>query len=130
MASADVEIPKQYKAAVYDAPGKISTKIETLDTPEPGPGEWRALPAPIQPGQVGGHEGVGVVAKMGPATERALASRGMAMRVIGIDAGSKEKLVRECGAEHFIDVTKHDDKSIVEEVMKAADGRGASAVIV
>ncbi|KAI4204610.1 MAG: hypothetical protein LQ348_001269 [Seirophora lacunosa] len=54
----------------------------------------------------------------------------MAMRVIGIDAGSKEKLVRECGAEHFIDVTKHDDKSIVEEVMKAADGRGASAVIV
>ncbi|KAI4119776.1 MAG: hypothetical protein LQ345_000335 [Seirophora villosa] len=39
MASADVEIPKQYKAAVYDAPGKISTKIETLDTPEPGPGE-------------------------------------------------------------------------------------------
>ncbi|KAL8962711.1 MAG: hypothetical protein Q9193_000929 [Seirophora villosa] len=165
MASADVEIPKQYKAAVYDAPGKISTKIETLDTPEPGPGEWRALPAPIQPGQVGGHEGVGVVAKMGPATERAvvkvgqrvgvkwvagtcgncppcleghdalcytvkLASRGMAMRVIGIDAGSKEKLVRECGAEHFIDVTKHDDKSIGEEVMKTADGLGASAVIV
>ncbi|KAL9014525.1 MAG: hypothetical protein Q9173_000826 [Seirophora scorigena] len=232
MASADVEIPKQYKAAVYDAPGKISTKIETLDTPEPGPGEvliklthsgvchsdlgimensvatppplrahplWRALPAPIQPGQIGGHEGVGVVAKMGPATERAvvkvgqrvgvkwvagtcgscppcleghdalchtvkisgyytpgtfqqyvvsqadyvtpipdnlksedaaLASRGMAMRVIGIDAGSKEKLVRECGAGHFIDVTKHDDKSIGEEVVKTADSLGASAVIV
>ncbi|KAL8720393.1 MAG: hypothetical protein Q9225_002745 [Loekoesia sp. 1 TL-2023] len=250
------DIPKQYKAAVYDDPGKISVKIETLDTPEPGPGEvlinlthsgvchsdmgvmeksWLALPYPTQKGQVGGHEGVGVVVKMGPATERAvvkvgqrvgvkwvagncgswrgggggkgelgkkrvdgryrpgtfqqyvvsqadyvtpipdnlksedaapmlcagvttyaalrrsqaksgqwvvilgaggghiavqLASRGMAMRVIGIDAGSKEKLVRDCGAEHFIDVSKHDDKSITEEVVKTAGGLGASAVIV
>ncbi len=33
------EIPKQYKACVYDSPGKISTKVEMLDTPEPGPGE-------------------------------------------------------------------------------------------
>jgi len=32
-------IPKQYKAAVYNEPGKISTKIETVDMPEPGPGE-------------------------------------------------------------------------------------------
>ncbi|KAL8942377.1 MAG: hypothetical protein Q9216_001697 [Gyalolechia sp. 2 TL-2023] len=209
---AEVEIPKQYKAAVYDEPGKVATKIETLDTPEPGPGEVL-----INMGQVGGHEGVGVVAKMGPATERAvvkvgqrvgikwiagncgscppclegydalcrsakisgyytlksedaapmlcagvttyaalrrsqaksgqwvvisgaggglghiavqLAHRGMAMRVIGIDAGSKEKLVRDCGAEHFIDVTKHDDKSIAEEVVKTAGGLGASAVII
>ncbi|KAL8661813.1 MAG: hypothetical protein Q9202_005239 [Teloschistes flavicans] len=60
-----------------------------------------------------------------------LASRGMAMRVIGIDAGSKEKTVRDCGAEHFIDVGKHtDDKSIAEEVVKTAGGLGASAVIV
>lgn len=36
---ADVQVPKQYKACVYDQPGKISTKIETLDMPEPGPGE-------------------------------------------------------------------------------------------
>ncbi|KAL8737478.1 MAG: hypothetical protein Q9181_001638 [Wetmoreana brouardii] len=54
----------------------------------------------------------------------------MALRVIGIDAGSKEKLVRDCGAEHFIDVTKHDDKSVTEEVVKTAGGLGASAVIV
>ena len=54
----------------------------------------------------------------------------MAMRVIGIDAGSKEQLVRDCGAEHFIDVTKHDDRSISEEVVKTTDGLGASAVIV
>ena len=33
------EIPKQYKACVYDQPGKISTKIEILETPEPGQGE-------------------------------------------------------------------------------------------
>ena len=33
------EIPKQFKACVYDEPGKISTKIETLQTPEPGHGE-------------------------------------------------------------------------------------------
>ena len=54
----------------------------------------------------------------------------MAMRVIGIDAGAKEQLVRDCGAEHFIDVAKHDDQSIAEEVVKTADGLGASAVIV
>jgi propanol-preferring alcohol dehydrogenase len=36
---ASVEIPKKYKAAVYDKPGSISTKIVDLDTPEPGPGE-------------------------------------------------------------------------------------------
>ena len=33
------QIPKQFKACVYDEPGKISTKIETLQTPEPGHGE-------------------------------------------------------------------------------------------
>ncbi|KAL8807492.1 MAG: hypothetical protein Q9182_000657 [Xanthomendoza sp. 2 TL-2023] len=165
---------------------------------------WKGLPHPTQAGQVGGHEGVGVIVKMGTATREGagggvkvgdrvgikwiagtcggclpclegmdaqcvkgkisgyytgiryclpfkriqllfffadetvlkghiavqLATRGMAMRVIGIDAGSKEKLVRDCGAEHFIDVTKHDDKSIAEEVVKTADGLGASAVLV
>lgn len=34
-----IDIPKKHKAAVYDKPGSISTKIEELDTPEPGPGE-------------------------------------------------------------------------------------------
>jgi propanol-preferring alcohol dehydrogenase len=32
-------IPKQHKAAVYSEPGKLQTKIELVDTPEPGPGE-------------------------------------------------------------------------------------------
>lgn len=33
------EIPKKYKAAIYDEPGKLSTKIVELDTPEPAAGE-------------------------------------------------------------------------------------------
>ena len=36
---AEAEIPQQYKACIYDAPGKISTKVDMLDMPEPGPGE-------------------------------------------------------------------------------------------
>jgi alcohol dehydrogenase, propanol-preferring len=36
---ASVDIPKKYKAVVYDKPGSISTKVEELDMPEPGPGE-------------------------------------------------------------------------------------------
>jgi NADPH-dependent curcumin reductase CurA len=33
------EIPKKQKAAVYDQPGTVSTKIEEIDVPEPGAGE-------------------------------------------------------------------------------------------
>jgi len=33
------DIPKTYKAMVYDKPGSISTKLEELETPEPGPGD-------------------------------------------------------------------------------------------
>ena len=54
----------------------------------------------------------------------------MAMRIIGIDAPSKKDIVMDCGAEHFIDVTAHDDKSIAEEVLKLTGGLGAQAVIV
>ncbi|EER41937.1 alcohol dehydrogenase [Histoplasma capsulatum var. duboisii H88] len=84
------EVPKQAKAIVYDNPGTISTKVVTVDVPEPGPGEvlinlthsgvchsdygimtnrWKNLPAPTAAGQVGGHEGVGKVVKLGPGTE-------------------------------------------------------------
>lgn len=34
-----VEVPKKHKAVVYDKPGSISTKVEEVDTPEPGVGE-------------------------------------------------------------------------------------------
>jgi hypothetical protein len=33
------DLPKKYKALVYDEPGKVSTKVVELDMPEPGPGE-------------------------------------------------------------------------------------------
>ena len=39
MASADVQIPEQYKAIIYDKPGELSVKVDQLKTPEPGPGE-------------------------------------------------------------------------------------------
>jgi propanol-preferring alcohol dehydrogenase len=54
----------------------------------------------------------------------------MAYRILGIDHGSKEGLVKECGAEAFLDVTKFDDKTIAEEVKKITGGYGAAAVIV
>lgn len=54
----------------------------------------------------------------------------MALRIIGIDHGSKEKLVKDCGAEVFLDITKFDDKTLPEEVKKVTGGFGASAVIV
>jgi propanol-preferring alcohol dehydrogenase len=59
-----------------------------------------------------------------------IGSKGMAMRIIGVDHGSKEGLVKECGAEAFIDVTKFDDNTIAAEVKKITGGLGASAVIV
>jgi len=54
----------------------------------------------------------------------------MALRVIGIDHGSKENLVKDCGAEVFLDITKFDDTTLPEEVKKVTGGLGASAVIV
>lgn len=56
-----------------------------------------------------------------------MASKGMGMRVIGVDAGSKRDLAVECGAEVFID---HTQGKAEEEVMKATGGLGAQAVIV
>ncbi len=33
------DLPKKYKAVVYDKPGSVSTKVVELDMPEPGLGE-------------------------------------------------------------------------------------------
>jgi hypothetical protein len=52
-----------------------------------------------------------------------IGSRGMAMRIIGVDHGSKESLVKECGAEVFLDITKFDDKTLAQEVKKVTGGR-------
>ncbi|KAE8336593.1 hypothetical protein BDV24DRAFT_178477 [Aspergillus arachidicola] len=85
-----MEIPTTQKALVYDEPGTVSTKLVDLPVPEPGQGEevlvplthsgvchsdmsvmtnsWSTLPEPTPKGQVGGHEGVGEVVKLGPGT--------------------------------------------------------------
>lgn len=36
---AEPQIPTKQKAAIYDNPGTVSTKIVEIDVPEPGPGE-------------------------------------------------------------------------------------------
>ncbi|GAM85158.1 hypothetical protein ANO11243_031620 [Dothideomycetidae sp. 11243] len=99
---ATTALPSKYKAAVYDKPGTVSTKVVELDMPEPGPGEvlinlthsgvchsdlgimtnsWAGLPYPTQSGQVGGHEGVGVIVKFGPGTESSSAGLKTGQRV-------------------------------------------------
>jgi propanol-preferring alcohol dehydrogenase len=71
-------IPKTYKAAVYDQPGSLSTKVVDVETKQPGYGQvlirlthsgvchsdyavmlnnWAILPNPTTAGRVGGHEG-------------------------------------------------------------------------
>ena len=37
--NSSVSIPQKQKAAIYDQPGKISTKVVEIDVPEPGAGE-------------------------------------------------------------------------------------------
>jgi propanol-preferring alcohol dehydrogenase len=56
-----------------------------------------------------------------------IASRGMGMRVIGIDSASKRDLVLDSGAELFIDHLQGQED---EKVKAATDGLGAQAVLV
>ncbi|OAA36930.1 Alcohol dehydrogenase superfamily, zinc-type [Beauveria brongniartii RCEF 3172] len=259
-----MEIPATYKAAVYDEPGTISTKIVELPTPEPAEGQvliklthsgvchsdlgvmtrsWALLPFPTPKDQVGGHEGIGQVVKLGPGAETSglklgsrvgvkwlasicgecapckagrdgcckqqtisgyftpgtfqqyvlgpahyvtpipddlsaidaapmlcagitvyaalvrsraqpgdwvvisgaggglghlavqIAARGLGLRVVGIDHPSKADLVRESGAEHFVDMTKYgrdesSSQALAAHVHELCDGLGAHAVVV
>ena len=79
------------------------------------PGEWLVIS--------GAGGGLGHIAVQ-------LASRGMGLRVIGIDHGSKEELVKASGAEHFVDVTKFDGDDLAAHVKSLAGGIGAHAVVV
>ncbi|KNG84854.1 alcohol dehydrogenase II [Aspergillus nomiae NRRL 13137] len=256
-------IPLRQKAVIYDKPGTASTKIVEIDVPEPGPGEvlinlthsgvchsdygimsnkWKMLPYPTQPGQIGGHEGVGKVVKFGPGAETSglkigdrvgikwvasacgncepceagsdalcfsqkvsgyysagtfqqytlgpanyvtpipdelasdeaapmlcagvtvysalkrsnarpgqwvaisgaggglghiavqLACKGMGLRVIGIDYGNKEELVKASGAEHFVNIAKFpvddDGAAISSHVKSLTGGLGVHAAVV
>lgn len=63
-----------------------------------------------------------------------IASRGLGLRVVGVDHPSKADLVRESGAEHFVDMTQfpRDDgnAAITARVHELCGGLGAHAVIV
>jgi propanol-preferring alcohol dehydrogenase len=63
-----------------------------------------------------------------------IGARVLGLRVIGIDHASKADLVKESGAEHFVDTTQfpRDDEgaAITAYVKSLTDGLGASGVIV
>jgi alcohol dehydrogenase, propanol-preferring len=65
-----------------------------------------------------------------------IGSRGMGFRMIGIDAGEKESLAKQCGAEAFFDVSKYPrgaegNKQLAEDVKKVTtNGLGAASVVV
>ncbi|GAB1210387.1 hypothetical protein APSETT445_009179 [Aspergillus pseudonomiae] len=63
-----------------------------------------------------------------------IGSRGLGFRIIGVDHGSKADLVKENGAEAFVDITQFpkDDNgaAIAEHVKSLTNGHGAHAVIV
>ncbi|KAH7010551.1 putative alcohol dehydrogenase [Ilyonectria destructans] len=250
----------RHKAVIYDKPGTVSSQVVLVDTPEPGAGEvlinlthsgvchsdyavmkngWKVLPAPTPEGQIGGHEGVGDVVKLGPGTESTgikigdrvgvkwissacgrcapclaqqdgvcfnqkisgyytpgtfqqyvlgpaayvtpipdgldsvtaapflcagltvysallrsqakpgswvvivgaggglghlacqIGSKALGMRIIGLDDSSKSQIVKDSGAEHFIDITRFSsDAEIAAHVKSLADGHGAEAVVV
>ncbi|KAK1756752.1 alcohol dehydrogenase [Echria macrotheca] len=86
--TAEIQIPKEHRAVVYDKPGQVSTAVVTVPTPTPGVGEvlirlthsgvcssdhgimtqqWSHLP-PTPQNQIGGHEGVGEIISFGPST--------------------------------------------------------------
>jgi alcohol dehydrogenase, propanol-preferring len=56
------------------------------------------------------------------------ASKGIGLRVIGVDSAEKEKLVKDSGAEHFIAVGG--EKSTADQVKELTGGLGAHAVLV
>lgn len=61
---------------------------------------WKILPAPVQPGQVGGHEGVGTVVKLGPGTENGHIKLGQRVGIKWISGtcGSCRKFALLCSA--------------------------------
>ncbi|KAL4781070.1 chaperonin 10-like protein [Aspergillus varians] len=84
-------VPSTHTAMVYDQPGKVSIKEVTVVTPTPGIGEvlirlthtgvchsdhgimtnaWARYPRPTMVNQIGGHEGVGHVVRLGVGMEK------------------------------------------------------------
>lgn len=95
---------------VYSALSKCGAK----------PGEWVVIS--------------GAGAGLGPLALQ-IGSRGMGFRIIGIDMGEKEKLVKDSGAEVFFNLAHYprDDEGaqkLVTDVKAATGGSGAAATVV
>lgn len=58
------------------------------------------------------------------------ASRAFGLRVIGTDQASKEMVVKDSGAEVFLDITKMKGEDLEQEVKNLTGGLGAHAVVV
>lgn len=56
-----------------------------------------------------------------------IASRGIGLRVIGIDSENKREIIMESGAEHFVDFIA--SKDVTKDVMDLTGGLGAHAVV-
>ena len=54
----------------YDKFGTKSSLLDQRREDSSCCAQWAGLPYPTQPGQVGGHEGVGKVVKLGPGSEQ------------------------------------------------------------
>ena len=59
-----------------------------------------------------------------------IASRGMGLRVIGVDVGDKEEFVKEQGAEAYFDLTSMSEGDLVKAVVGKSDGLGVHGVVV
>lgn len=84
-----------------------------------GPGEWVVI--------AGAGGGLGHLAVQ-------MAAKGMGFRVIGTDVGEKEKLVKDCGAEIFLDVSKFEKgeegtQEMAKQIRDLTGGFGAAAVL-
>lgn len=60
-----------------------------------------------------------------------IGSRALGLRIIGIDHVSKADIVKESGAEHFVDMVQFsEDSDLTAHVKSLSDGLGAHAVVV
>lgn len=96
------------------------TVYSALKKSRAGAGEWVVIP--------GAGGGLGHLACQ-------IGARGMGFRIIAIDAGEKEQLAKDCGAEVFIDVTKFEKgkkgtDEIAKQIRDVTGGFGAAAVVV
>ena len=91
------------------------TTYAALKRSQAKPGQWVAIS--------GASGGLGHIAVQ-------IASRGMGLRVIGVDVGDKASFVTDHGAEAYFDVKAQSEEQLVKAVKEKADGLGVHGVVV